>query len=214
MELTPLQTPVKYWKTRRERELEDNLAELYAIIQTVEHLEKAYSKDYVTREDYLASCNKLVTQFNTMWLVVKDQPEIESFLSMVDCPAAKHRLFVKGPDETSVVGAAVVSPKLVAETVQHFITLMDALKLNLTAVDHVHPLLGELAQSLTQIAVSAKNDAVVSQGVTGSLDRIREWLIELNKMRASDELDPEQVRQLLFDLENAHASFYRSLSAT
>lgn len=37
-------------------------------------------------------------------------------------------------------------------------------------------------------------------------------LIELNKMRASEELAPEQARQFLFDLENAHNIFCRSVS--
>jgi hypothetical protein len=37
-------------------------------------------------------------------------------------------------------------------------------------------------------------------------------LFELNKMRASEELAPEQARQFLFDLENAHNIFCRSVS--
>ena len=36
-------------------------------------------------------------------------------------------------------------------------------------------------------------------------------LIELNKMKASDELDDEQIRQMTFDLENAYADFVKSL---
>lgn len=31
--------------------------------------------------------------------------------------------------------------------------------------------------------------------------KIKDWLISLNQMKASDELDATQVRQLLFDLE-------------
>jgi len=31
-------------------------------------------------------------------------------------------------------------------------------------------------------------------------------------MKASDELDEDQIRQLLFDLEGSHNSFYRSLA--
>ena len=32
-------------------------------------------------------------------------------------------------------------------------------------------------------------------------NKVKDWLIALNQMKASDELDPTQVRQLLFDLE-------------
>lgn len=34
---------------------------------------------------------------------------------------------------------------------QHFITLMDSLKLNMTAVDQIHPLLSDLMQSLAKV---------------------------------------------------------------
>ncbi|MEE4248349.1 MAG: hypothetical protein V2I33_23430 [Kangiellaceae bacterium] len=33
------------------------------------------------------------------------------------------------------------------------------------------------------------------------------WLIELNRMRAIDQLSEEQIRQLSFDLENAMHEF-------
>lgn len=33
----------------------------------------------------------------------------------------------------------------------------------------------------------------------------------LAKMRASDQLSEDQVRQLKFDIETAHANFYKSL---
>lgn len=35
----------------------------------------------------------------------------------------------------------------------------------------------------------------------------------LNKMKASDELDEEQRRQMAHDLENSYSSFHKSLSA-
>jgi hypothetical protein len=43
--------------------------------------------------------------------------------------------------------------KHVAESVQHFITLLDALKLNLVAVDQIHPLLTDLMQSMSQLQI-------------------------------------------------------------
>jgi hypothetical protein len=43
------------------------------------------------------------------------------------------------------------SAKHVAETVQIFITLMDSLKLQLVAVDQIHPLLSDLIQVGTEI---------------------------------------------------------------
>ncbi len=80
---------------------------------------------------------------------------------------------------------------------------MDSLKLNLVAVDQIHPLLSDLMQSLNKVSL---------MGNFEGKSKIKEWLIILNRMKATEELDETQVRQLLFDLENAHTSFYRCLS--
>lgn len=44
---------VKLYKNNTERELYDNMADLFAIIQTVEYLEKAYIKDSITPQEYV-----------------------------------------------------------------------------------------------------------------------------------------------------------------
>ncbi len=82
--------------------------------------------------------------------------------------------------------------KHVAESVQFFITLMDSLKLNLVAVDQLHPQLVDLVQSLHKVSLPSD--------YTGK-EKFKEWLILLNKRKASDELSEEECRQFLFDLE-------------
>jgi ESCRT-I complex subunit VPS28 len=121
----------------------------------------------------------------------------------MSCPAAVNRLKIGVPATIEHASeASTTSAKYVAETVQLFITLMDSLKLNLKAVDQIHPLLSDLIQSLNR---------VVSGDFEGKI-KIRNWLVTLNKMKASEEIDDEQARQLMFDLETAHNEFYRSLS--
>jgi ESCRT-I complex subunit VPS28 len=82
---------------------------------------------------------------------------------------------------------------------------MDSLKLNMAAVDQIHPLLSDLMQSVQQLPVDAQFAA--------SKEKLLAWLIKLNKYSASHQLDADDVRQLLFDLESAHLIFYRSLSS-
>jgi hypothetical protein len=43
------------YKNNSERELYDNMADLFAIVQTVEYLEKAYIKDAITPQEYGAA---------------------------------------------------------------------------------------------------------------------------------------------------------------
>ena len=98
----------------------------------------------------------------------------------------------------------IIESVIVAETVQGFITAMDALKLQQRAVDEIQPLLSELMNSLTKVP-----------GLTPvtfeSSKKISNWLIKLNQWRASEELGDEDVRQLIYDLESAYNEFHRYL---
>lgn len=151
----------------------------------------------------------------------------------MDCPAALHRLVV---GVTALVehsaeagrGEGEQLGQWVAETTQSFITFMDALKLNLRAKDQLHPFLSDLISNYSRFKGSNE-----WQGRA----KILHWLIELNAMKASEEITEEQSRQvggfhlvcsllhpnvahhhahtqMLFDIENAYNEFFRSLSSS
>lgn len=42
---------VELYESSKEREAYDNLADLYAVILATEHLERAYARDAITREE-------------------------------------------------------------------------------------------------------------------------------------------------------------------
>jgi VPS28 protein len=70
-----------------------------------------------------------------------------------------------------------------------FITFMDALKLNYKSKDQLHPLLSDL---MTSLNTSMPKD-FEARG------KIVQWLITLNQMRAADELNEDQSRQVQTD---------------
>eukprot|EP01111_Echinosteliopsis_oligospora_P003474 TRINITY_DN1547_c0_g1_i1.p1 TRINITY_DN1547_c0_g1~~TRINITY_DN1547_c0_g1_i1.p1 ORF type:complete len:285 (-),score=84.03 TRINITY_DN1547_c0_g1_i1:10-864(-) len=197
---------IKLHANPKEREMYENMADMYSIIKTVEHLEKAYIRDSVSASEYTPACSKLIAQFKTAQNLLKDQvPDLNKFMSdyRLDCRASYDRLAVKGFPAT--LEHSVVSDsggfKVVAETVQHFITAMDSVKLNMISIDQLHPLLNDVMESLN------KNPSLPPEfeGKT----KIKNWLITMNSMKASDELNEEQVRQLLFDLESSYNAFYK-----
>ncbi|MCO5568472.1 hypothetical protein L7F22_022171 [Adiantum nelumboides] len=201
---------VKLWSDKREREMFDNYADLFAIIKTTEKLEKAYVRDVISPADYEPACTKLIAQFKTLWSSLKDTvPDVERFMNTykMDCPAALNRLLVSGVPATvehkgassSESGSAVA----VAECVQHYITAMDSLKLNMVAVDQVHPLLLDLLSSLNRVPL-------LPADFEGKV-KTRDWISKLNKMGASDELNEQQSRQLLFDLDSSYNAFINAL---
>jgi len=57
-----LMEEVKLSRNPREREKNDNLAELFAVMTTLQCLEKAYIKDCVPSKEYTAHCSKLLVQ--------------------------------------------------------------------------------------------------------------------------------------------------------
>jgi len=200
---------VKLYSNNREREMFDNMADLFSIIKTTESLEKAYVRDAITAEDYKKNCQKLITQFKAAQNLTRDVvPDIKKFMQdyrIDNCKAAYKRLVEEGiPQFESGKASGGNTARVVAETVQFFITAMDSLKLNMTAVDQIHPLLTDLLESLCKIpTLSAEWEGK---------QKIKTWLVTLNKMKASDELNEEQIRQMLFDLESSYNAFHKSLS--
>ncbi len=204
------QQEVKLYRNAKEREIIESMGEIYAIFVAVENLEKAYIRDAITATEYTEACTKLIAQFKAGLNLLGTSIDIQQFIKdyKIRCPAAERRLLVIGVPATvehsATSATAGNSAKHVAEAVQHFITLMDSVKLNMIAVDQIHPLLSDLMQALNKIP-SLPPDF---EGKT----KTRDWLIALNRMKASDELEESQVRQLLFDLEQSHSAFHRSLS--
>ena len=193
---------VKLFDNIKEREKYENLADLYSIINTVEHLEKAYVRDAIKSEPYAKATTKLIAQFKTLKQILNI--DVEEFMKeyKIDCPAASYRLIKIGVPATVEHGSTSSdSSRVVAETVQHFITAMDAIKIDQRSVDQLQPWISALIDSLGKCRIKDFEEK----------QKIKEWLIIFNSMKASDELDDDQLRQLAFDLENAYNSFHKLL---
>jgi len=114
-----------------------------------------------------------------------------------------------GAGGASFGGASTSSPSssavAVAESVQHFITTMDSLKLNMVAVDQVYPLLADLAAALAKVGVLPPD--------WRGREKVRKWVSKVHALPASRELDADEVRQLLFDLESSYNEFMAAIGS-
>ncbi|WIA07968.1 hypothetical protein OEZ85_007442 [Tetradesmus obliquus] len=202
---------VRLWANSKEREKYENLADLFAILKCTEKLERAYVRDGVSAKEYEAACEKLIAQFRMLWGSMKETvPSIEGFMQQyhMQCPMAYTRLVQVGlpatiehrkrPGEGAGGGA-----RAVAETVQHFITAMDSLKLNLVAVDQICPILSDLMGSISKIESLPPDFAPKG--------KVRAWYSRLYAQPAAYELGGDEVRQLLFDLESAYNEFISTI---
>ena len=166
---------------------------------------------------YVSECNKLISQFRVAEKLALEknnamskealEKSTETFMQIyqMDCPLASHRLLVAGVPETmSTVNVNDKSGITAAETAEHFITTMDALKLDTTAVDELQPLLSDLMNKLTRLP-DTPNDFEPNRIV-------QQWLQKLNMMRAIDDIDEADSRQLCMDLDSGYQEFKRYLS--
>ncbi|PVG03490.1 putative VPS28-protein [Serendipita vermifera] len=207
-----LDEEVRLYTSNTEREKYESMATLYGIIVALDYLERAYVRDAVPAGDYAPKCVQLLGRYKTMWSLVNGKDwvggDVEEFMKRyrMDHPAALHRLRVGVPAtvEHASQGEAQTA-KWVAETTQSFINFMDAIKLKYKAKDQLYPMLQELMTGYARFKASKDWEG---------RGKMVSWLILLNGMKAADELNEEQLRQLMFDVEHAYAEFFRSLGGT
>ncbi|WFD29291.1 Vacuolar protein-sorting-associated protein 28 [Malassezia sp. CBS 17886] len=207
----------RLYTTSQERENYENMATLFSVIACLDYLERAYVRGAMGEDGYTPHCSRLLAQYKTIIKFVTDPAkpppfrvhDVEEFMArfhQMDYPAAKHRLLVGVPATVEHVHSdgstrTFAQAALVAETTQNFITLMDALKLKMRAKDQLHPLFGDLLASYTKVGAEV--------GETRA--RLLHWLITLNRLSASEEVDEAQAREMLFDTEHAYTSWFKSL---
>jgi len=187
---------VKLYKTPKDREKLDNQANLFAIINTLQQLEKAYIRDCITSNEYTNACRTLLTQYNTSFkLVENDFKTIEEFFRKykLDCPIALAR--IKEGRPITVKDDKGNTIKCIADTVTLFITVMDKIRLNLRANDELQPEIRDLLDVMNRLSILPPN-------FEGKV-KIQKWFTLMQSMSASAELDDAQARDLLFDLDSA-----------
>jgi len=200
---------VELYSSSRERQAYDDQATLYAIILATEHLERAYSRDAITQQEYVQECNKLISQFRLAEKAAlpKLNMTTEKFMELyqMDCPRATERLLSMGVPEPIRTGTGQDVAATVAKTVANFITAMDSVRMETRFVDELQPDLSELMDSLTKLP-DIPDDFEPN-------NKVKEWLQKLNSMRAVDEISEEDSRQLLMDLDKAYIEFTRYLES-
>ncbi|KAE8751947.1 hypothetical protein FOCC_FOCC001424 [Frankliniella occidentalis] len=196
---------VKLFRNAREREKYDNMADLFALVNTLQHLEKAFLRDCVTPKEYTAACTKLLVQYKAAFKQVHGDefPNIEAFVKKyrLDCPAALER--IKEDRPITIKDDKGNTSKCIADIVSLFITIMDKLRLEIKAMDELHPDLRDLMDTMNRLSS-------LPSSFEGK-QKVSDWLNTLSSMQASDELSETQVRQLLFDLESSYNAFNRFL---
>ncbi|GAB5356971.1 hypothetical protein AAMO2058_000333800 [Amorphochlora amoebiformis] len=199
---------IKLYTNSQERQRIEQMADLYSLIMSVQHLETAYTRDAVAESKYTESCKKLISQFKTLKAAsAQVVPNIDKFMTeyKMDCKAARHRLLRVGVPATVEYGGASEldkdDQKHVFEAVQTFITTQNCLQLDMRDVDQLHPNLSDLMASLNKVKKLPEDHI--------SRVKVKEWLVNLNSKPASYRLTDDELRQMSFDLQTAYDHWHR-----
>eukprot|EP00168_Porphyra_purpurea_P014830 TRINITY_DN435_c0_g1_i5.p3 TRINITY_DN435_c0_g1~~TRINITY_DN435_c0_g1_i5.p3 ORF type:complete len:162 (-),score=52.88 TRINITY_DN435_c0_g1_i5:256-741(-) len=106
---------------------------------------------------------------------------------------------------TAVAGAGVAQAGALLNCAERFLTALDAVQLQLTAVDQMYPLLLQVAESLdrvTSLPPSFEGKATVGK-----------WLTKLKTLPATYQLNEDEVRQLTYDLNMVYLDFRSAVGA-
>ncbi|CAI5505718.1 unnamed protein product [Closterium sp. Naga37s-1] len=216
---------IPLWQGDAEREQYESFADLYAIIKTTEKLEKAYVRDLISPADYEPACAKLIGQFRTLRTALQGAvPDIERFMT-TSPPPLHPLLLLPSSSPCSLMSSPFPTPHIPLfsrylrplrtpfHPLDPQVHPLHSLLLNSLCSmpslppeferSKVHPLLSLLLNSLC----SVPSLPAEFEGRT----KVRDWLVRLNSMAASDELSEEQARQLSFDLESSYSVFMQSL---
>mmetsp|Transcript_11596 Transcript_11596/g.16081 ORF Transcript_11596/g.16081 Transcript_11596/m.16081 type:complete len:228 (+) Transcript_11596:222-905(+) len=203
---------IKLYTTTAERQKIDQMADLYSLIKTVDHLETAYTRDAVSEEKYTDACKKLISKFKTLKAACSQLvPNIDNFITEyhMDCKAAGNRLLRVGVPATVEYGSATSKDKeandqkYVFEAVQTYITTLNGLELDMRDVDQLHPNLSNLMASLNKVKKLSEDHLAKV--------KVKEWLVKLNEKPASYRLTDDELRQMTFELQTAYDNWYRTI---
>lgn len=180
----------------------DYLADLFALIIAIEQVEKASRRDLITQEQYTTTVRRLLSKYKSTvsHLESGSNPYFTNMDDFFDtycsrCPAARATI-KEGPATSSSENSARFLARQAMECGQYFITLLDALRLQQTAVDTLNPLLHDLLQGLNKLNLKDKD----------FYTRLVSWRTRLDGMSAADVLDDTNAREFAYDLERGYNS--------
>jgi len=208
-----LDQEVKLADSATERELYESLAEIYSIIITLDALEKAYLRDSIHESEYTETCDRLLRQYKSNLAddtVADAFGDLERFKAEwhLEVPKATERLRIGIPATVETAPASQQRPNSqqptnnatathIVSASESFITLLDAIKLNMLSKETLHPILVDTIQAVNKVT----DRDFENKG------KIIQWLITLNQMRVAEELGSEQARELQFDMQLAYDGF-------
>nr|BAN64551.1 vacuolar sorting protein 28, putative [Babesia bovis] len=186
----------------------DRLANVYSLLQALEHLEDSFISGYVTEKEYAEECNELLSLCQILEEATPNVFEALAKEYNVKCPLALNRLRkgTPGVQNNSIQKNKSNDAYLMFELSEQFITLVDALKLGCNSVEEIYPLIHDLVTSLNCLD-KTMDKCNENNVVSSAIEKLGKWDTLLKNMAAYDKLQENELRQMALDTETIYGSF-------
>lgn len=202
-----------------EREEYDNRQTMYSLIRQLEFLEKAFAQGvFQTPQDetkYGEECDKLLRQYKQAVQWLGPTFELEAFMKEHDVQGNSLRVVlsrikskVNGLVENGRIGGNEdkgMDTAVVVDVTTGFIMVSDTVAMDMRSVDQLQPQVSKLLEALNKLPKLPADYPAKT--------KMRGWLQTMDGMRADEELDEAQGRQLTFDIQTELTNF-RATAAT
>ena len=204
--------------TEVERETIDELANLASIFRATDSLEKFFTRNKITADDYTRECSLLITQFKALektLVSTKIIPNVDAFVRQYLTEngvkarwveRAYNRLVVVGQPETvinAILSSHKIKPSDISDITKSLITAEDAVAMDIRNMDQLLPLLAEVRSNLSRVA-ALPADFVAKTKVLA-------WVERLQALRADAEISEEDKKTLGLDLELSKQAWFAFL---
>eukprot|EP01071_Lankesteria_metandrocarpae_P012084 Lankesteria_metandrocarpae@DN5490_c1_g4_i1.p2 len=195
-----------------ESRLLDLRAGLFALIRTVESLERALADGLASPKEYENRCKVLLNQFATYETFLKSSKITLAYFineSGLFVPLAVEMLTRKIPTTRMQMTSMANFESTIQGSASFFqlsgelISLLDALRLGETAVDSLLP-------DIEKVLTSIDSIGTLPMDLRG-LPELLKWRSKLLTMSAHEELTEQEARQLALDVDTAYVSVKRWL---
>lgn len=190
-----------------ERQDVEYLSDLFSCVVAIEQVEKAHRREFISADEYKTAVERLLQKYNTVLATVSSG---NAFFTTSDAFLREYCSRYHAAVHTIQMGPVNLSSETklslarqVMDCTQLFITLLDALRLQQTAVDKLNPLLADLLGTLKKINVRDKD----------FFKRLTAWHQKMNQMNAADLLDENSVRQFEYDLDRGYSDLRAMMEA-
>lgn len=197
---------MKPFSNAAEREKLEQQANLFAILRVLEALEVAFARNIVRDADYEVECQRLLGQQKLAYEMVKAdiREDLEGFAREYDlkCESALLRIKEGHPGTAKYAPAAAEKEgtvKIASSAAVLLVTILDTLSLDRKAKDEIFPPLGDLQVCLKKLTNFPQDSPTALF--------VEKWIAKFNRMQAHEELNPEELRSMIFETEQAQKAF-------